>query len=1028
MTKLLIVESPAKAKTIAGYLGPGWQVRASYGHIRDLPSKEMGIDPERGFAMTYVPLESKTKVISSLREAAAAADEIYLATDLDREGEAIAWHVAELLHLSDTQRQRVTFTEITKTAILDAIQHPRQIDMPIVDAQQSRRGIDRLVGYTLSPLLSNWLNGRLSAGRVQSAGLKVIVDRERIILDFNSQKFWTIKIDVSKLGDKDASFRAALTQINGKKLEKLSFTDKSDIAPIITALDAATYHVENVAQDEARKNPPAPFTTSTLQQEASRKLGFSAKKTMDTAQGLYQGISIDNENVGLITYMRTDSVTLSEDAVEELTTYIEQNLTQPYHLNSPRTYQTRTKGAQEAHEAIRPSSILRTPELIGDSLDKEQLKLYTLIWQRTLATQVAAAVYDTMSIDVQGTAHDDVYGFKANGRALKFEGFLTIYEEDSDEDPNATNDEEDRLFPVVATGEKLEKLKVLSLEGKTKPLARFTEASFVKEMEKLGIGRPSTYASIIDVLKNRSYIEVKRKKLVPTELGTLVTEVLEQHFPDIVDAQFTAGMESELDEVADGALDWVTLLRKFWTPFIATVDERKDNVDAKTLLGTVERPCPLCNKELIIRFGKKGKFLSCSGYPDCKYTADPNAERSTDMCPACGEAHLVERVSKKKAKFWSCERYPECTYIRSSDAMITDRICPQCDKGRVLERKSKTGGVFYVCEMRPVCDWLEDPSVVTTDEACPKCSAGHLIQREGKYGSYLYCSQRRSETSCTYLRGTEDKLIDEKCPECGGRLVVKTGKNGSYTACEMRPTCKYIKQDFLEESCPQCKKGRLIRRDGQYGAYIHCEHRPECKYLRSESDAILDEICPECGGRLVVKTGKNGKYTTCEMRPTCKYIKQDTQDEKCPLCKEAYLVRKEGQYGAYFHCSRRPDCKYLRGESDVITDESCPDCGGRLVVKTGKKGPYTTCEMRPSCSYIKGSKTSTSTGIKCPECKTGELFERSGSKGPFWGCGNYPKCKFTVDHRPMPNVCTSCGGLVVATPTQAECSKCKKPA
>ena len=896
--RLLIVESPAKAKTISGYLGSGWMVRASFGHIRDLPKRELGVDPDQGMALTYVPVEGKERAVQALREAYAKADEVYLAPDPDREGEAIAWHVAEMLGIPEQRRQRVTFTEITKTAIQAAVQHPRRIDSSLVDAQQARRVIDRLMGYTLSPLLSGWVGGRLSAGRVQSAGLALIVEREREIRAFVPEEYWNIFTHLEGVDHRDQPFRAKLVRVGERKLDKLSINTKDQADKLKAALERASYSIRDVTRDESRRNPPPPFVTSTLQQEAARKLGFSAEKTMQVAQELYQGVELGDEGaVGIITYMRTDSVNLSDEALSQIGAYVRERFGDDYALDQPRTYTTKAKNAQEAHEAIRPTSVRREPDAIAQHLTADQAALYRLIWLRAVATQMASAVYDTMVVEVDGRLAEDTntahFGLEARGRALKFDGFLAVYEEGTD-DEGDEEDEEGGLLPPVVAGEGCDLLEVETQQSTTKPPPRYTEASFVKELERRGVGRPSTYATIVSTIIKRGYVEVVKKKLIPTELGETVVEILEKNFPDVVDSGFTARMEGDLDGIAAGEKDWVEFTAAWWKPFKAQADLKAQTIERGAYEKKADRPCPLCGSDLVLRRSTKGAFYACKGYPECKYAIDADATRTDEPCPACGEGKLLERVGKGRRKLLACELYPKCQYRRRKTDKRTDRQCPECGKGALLEKKAKSGNKFYGCEMFPECRYTEPEGgpPQQTDEPCPACGQANLVIRQGKYGPFAACPRY---PECTYIKSDRPpaEKTGEKCPECKkGELVVRQGKKGPFTACDNYPECRYIKSDRppaekTGEKCPECGEGELVIRQGKKGPFAGCSNFPKCRYIKSDrKEATTGVVCPTCEkGELVERVGARGTFFSCNRYPACKTAFNDRPlPIKCAAC------------------------------------------------------------------------------------------------------------------------------------------------
>jgi DNA topoisomerase-1 len=624
MTKsLLIVESPAKAKTLKKYLGKDFEVLASYGHVRDLVPKSGAVDPSNGFAMKYETIARNSKHLDAIAKAAADADNIYLAPDPDREGEAIAWHISELLKskrgMKNKKMQRVVFYEITQSAVRDAVVHPRDISTPLVNAQQARRALDYLVGFNLSPLLWRKIRPGLSAGRVQSPALRLIVEREQEIEAFRPQEYWTVHLDSQK--DHQA-FTAKLLQYQGKKLEQLSIGSETDYQKIFNNLSNAKLppKVVRVEKKARQRHPAAPFTTSTMQQEAVRKLGMSADRTMRTAQQLYEGVDIGGQTVGLITYMRTDSVTLAQEAVHELRSYISRNFSDEYLPKSQPVYKSKSKNAQESHEATRPTSIERTPESMRDYLTVDQLRLYEMIWKRTLASQMSSARFDTVSVDIRLGGDDTL--FRASGQTMVFPGFIAVYQESTDD----SEEEEVRKLPPLQEGEVLPLDKLYGEQHFTQPPPRYSEASLVKTLEEHGIGRPSTYASIISTLQAREYAVLDKKRFVPTDVGRIVNRFLTEHFTRYVDYGFTAHLEDELDEISEGKRDWIPVLDEFWHDFEKLVHE-KQSIERKDVTHEqLDEACPKCGKPLSIRLGRRGRFVGCTGYPDCDYTRSLNGE------------------------------------------------------------------------------------------------------------------------------------------------------------------------------------------------------------------------------------------------------------------------------------------------------------------------------------------------------------------------------------------------------------------
>jgi len=693
--KLVIVESPAKARTIGRYLGKGYTVRASVGHVRDLLRSQLSVDVENGFEPKYRVPNEKKDVVRGLTAEAAKAEEVYLATDPDREGEAIAWHLMEAAKIDPARARRVSFHEITQDAVREAFEHPRAIDQDLVDAQQGRRVLDRLVGYNLSPLLWSKVQSRLSAGRVQSAALRMVVDREREIRQFTAAEYWTIDAMLQSSVHPPA-FRARLTRLDDRTLELPS---RQAVDPVLEGLRVAAYTVAAVKRGTRLRRPSPPFTTSTLQQDASRRIGFTARKTMAVAQQLYEGVDLDqHEPVGLITYMRTDSPQVSSQSQEEARRLIASRFGPEYVPEEPPVYRARTRGAQEAHEAVRPTSVAREPQHIAGFLTSDQLKLYTLVWKRFVASQMKPAEYDTQTIEVEGKTAEHGYGLRAAASSLRFAGFLDAYE-DRGNGANGTNGEEAGegeaagALPEVEPGEALDLVDLFPDQHFTEPPPRYTEATLVKAMEELGIGRPSTYAPTLSTLQARHYVRREAKSLIPTETGEVVTGLLVDHFPEIVDLGFTARMEDELDEVADGELKWVDVVRGFYIPFAEQVeDARRDMPEVKAEPEVLDRACPTCGKPLLLRMGRYGKFIGCSDFPKCRYT-EPWLEHLGVQCPQDG-GELVIRRTRKGRVFYGCANYPECDFTSWKKPLPAP--CPRC--GGLLVADNRDHAVCLACQ------------------------------------------------------------------------------------------------------------------------------------------------------------------------------------------------------------------------------------------------------------------------------------------------------------------------------------------
>lgn len=719
--RLVIVESPAKARTVGRFLGGGYQVRASVGHIRDLPSNRMGVDLENGFAPHYVIPASKAAVVKGLRLDASKTAEVYLATDPDREGEAISWHLRAALDkaIAGKPVRRVVFHEITRGAVEEAFAHSRDIDLQLVDAQQARRVLDRVVGYSLSPLLRRKLSGKgYSAGRVQSVAVRMVVDREREIRAFVPVEYWSIEVELAKLAPgpdeaHPAAFRASLVRAHGDEFE---CHRGEDALALGADLERCAYAVLDVRRKEVRRYPSPPFTTSTLQQEASRKLGFTARRTMAVAQQLYEGLAVGSDgNVGLITYMRTDSTNVAEAAQSEARSYIAKHFGQAYVPAKPRVYKTRAKGAQEAHEAIRPTSVLRKPAGIKAALTNEQLRLYALIWKRFVASQMEAAILDTTAVDIGADlARSPVgnpnppYLLRANGSVVKFKGFMQVYVEDTDD----AAAEESRRLPDLASGEELRLLGVFPDQHFTEPPPRYTEASLVKAMEELGIGRPSTYAPTLATIQERDYVQrIDGRRLAPTELGFLVTDLLVKHFPEVLDLGFTAQMEERLDEIASGDRAWVPVLQEFYGPFKEALDR------AETDMETVEVPveltdqlCDKCGSPMMVKRSRYGKFLACSAFPNCR-NAKPLVSSTGARCPKCG-GDLVEKRTRKGRTFYSCSKYPACKFAlwkrpRREPCPACGGLLVEVDRAGKRLTCQKCGQEISTERMRPSVDGTE---------------------------------------------------------------------------------------------------------------------------------------------------------------------------------------------------------------------------------------------------------------------------------------------------------------------------------
>ncbi|NSL51195.1 type I DNA topoisomerase [Calidifontibacillus erzurumensis] len=687
---LVIVESPAKAKTIERYLGRKYKVKASMGHVRDLPKSQTAIDIENQYEPKYITIRGKGPILKELKNAAKKAKKIYLAADPDREGEAIAWHLAHVLNIDENSDCRVVFNEITKDAVKEAFKHPRAINKDLVNSQQARRILDRLVGYNISPILWKKVKKGLSAGRVQSVAVRLIIDREKEIEQFIPEEYWSITGQFEVDGE---IFEANFYGIDGNKLD---IHNEAEVKEILARLNGQTFAVQSVKKRERKRNPAPPFTTSSLQQEAARKLNFRAKKTMMIAQQLYEGIDLGKEEgtVGLITYMRTDSIRISETAQAEAANFIRAEFGEEYLAQQEKKTEKKAANTQDAHEAIRPTSTLRTPSSLKNVLSRDQLRLYKLIWERFVASQMAPAVMDTMTVDL---VNEGVI-FRANGSKVKFPGFMKVYVEGNDDQTN----EEDRLLPDIEEGMLVQSKEIDPKQHFTQPPPRYTEARLVKTLEELGIGRPSTYAPTLDTIQKRGYVALENKRFVPTELGLIVHELMVEFFPEILDLEFTAKMETSLDEIEEGRKDWIKVIDEFYKSFekrVKVAEEEMQKVEIKD--EPAGEDCELCGHPMVYKMGRFGKFMACSNFPDCRNTKAIVKEIGV-KCPECKEGNIIERKSKKKRTFYGCDRFPDCEFL-SWDKPLP-RNCPKCN-GLLVEKKIKQG-LQVQCTN---CDYKEEP-------------------------------------------------------------------------------------------------------------------------------------------------------------------------------------------------------------------------------------------------------------------------------------------------------------------------------
>jgi DNA topoisomerase-1 len=820
---LVIVESPAKAKTINKYLGRGFTVKASMGHVRDLPKKRLGVDVERGFSVDYEALPARKKTLEELKRAARDAESVYLAADPDREGEAICWHLAEALggktKKSKAKFRRVVFNEITKKAIQAAFEQPQHLDAKKVDAQQARRVLDRLVGYKVSPILWEKVRRGLSAGRVQSVALKLVCDREREIKAFEPVEYWTVRAHLEAGGP--PVFGANLLKKDGKRAD---IGNQEEADGVRKDLESGAFRVDKVQARERKRRPVPPFITSKLQQDAFRKLRFPVRKTMQVAQKLYEGIELGSEgSAGLITYMRTDSTRVSGDAVAAVRERIESTYGAEYVPEKPNFYRTK-KGAQDAHEAIRPTDMSHTPEAVKRFLTKDQLALYTLIWNRFVASQMLPAVYDETVVDISATPPDEgtAYLLRAKGSTLKFKGFLAVYEETREEkvetkpemeEPHLQKDDTEPetgdQLPPLEEGQALSLKKLDTDQHFTQPPPRFSEASLVKELEENGIGRPSTYATIISTIETREYVEKREGRLWPTELGFVVTDLLKDHFADIMNVEYTAAMEAELDEIEEGQDTFLNTLDQFWKKFEKDLEKAQAEMkDIKRLEEKTDEVCDKCGSKMVIKWGRYGKFLACSGYPECKNTRqlagegtdspEVHEDVASATCPKDGEAMILKKG--RFGPFLACSRYPDCKETR-----------------RLVRGE---GGKLQIEQLAPI------------DEKCPECQSD-LMWRRGRFGPFIACS---NYPNCKYIKKKEAKKIGLTCPDCNeGEVVERKGRWGrSFYGCTRYPECKFTAYHRpIAETCPDCGRPYLLEKETKKeGRVIFCNNE-ECHYKRA---------------------------------------------------------------------------------------------------------------------------------------------------------------------------------------------------
>jgi len=947
---LVIVESPAKAKTINKYLGKQFVVKASLGHIKDLPKKDLSVDVDNGFAPHYEVIEGKKKLITELKQAAKGCDSIYLAADPDREGEAICYHLQEEL---DTKKNgakfyRVMFNEITKGSIQKAFEKPMQVNINLVEAQQARRVLDRLVGYKISPLLWDKVRRGLSAGRVQTVAVRVIVEREREIRAFIKQEYWTIDADFA--AKKAPLFSARLNKFEGghlippplpavegepegRKLPQPEIRSQEVSAAVVADLEGADYTVRSVGTREKRRNPVAPFITSTLQQEASRKLRFSVKRTMGLAQRLYEGIELGEEGLtGLITYMRTDSTRISDDALVEARGYIATKFGPEYLPPAANIYKTK-KDAQDAHEAIRPTSAMRAPDEIAALLQEDELKLYRLIWMRFIASQMNPAVFDQTTIDVSAPGKSgNEYWFRATGSVPKFDGFLRVYEEGKD----AKDEEDEELkhkLPAVTEGEKLRFRSLTPEQHFTEPPPRYNEATLVKKLESDGVGRPSTYASILSTIQEREYVKKEGGKFTPTELGMVVCDLLLESFNDIFDVRYTARMEEELDEIEDGKLDWRTAMGEFYDRLTGDIKHAEDHMtDIKRMEKPTDLVCEKCGKPLVIKWGKHGSFIACTGYPDFPSRSAEADFENLEKDAAARRQRTLKDIAARREKI-EVRRQADLDKL---EKLVTERKVDYREgAARFAKIKDRHRDDLGNLETRTAERRLEDYQALehrlkSVQARYPQMDQFYELNlQDADEGVTL--SWQRKEGFCTFTRELTVDLPDldkadlseqgeeEYCENCGRPMVLKKGRFGTFLACTGYPDCKTTKQ--LGGS-------------------------------QKKADVKLDEKCPQCESNLVQKFGRFGEFVACSNYPKCKYVKQKTIGVKCPECTEGEIIERRSKKGkTFFGCNRYPDCDFVAWNKPVA--EKCPDCGGAyLVEKYLKKGLQLQCP-NGECKYTR---------------------------------------------------------------------------
>ena len=913
---LVIVESPAKAKTINKYLGKQFIVKASLGHIKDLPKSDLAVDVEHGFEPVYEIIEGKKKLMGELRAAAKGVDQIFLAADPDREGEAICYHLQEELR-GDKKKPgpeffRVMFNEITKKAVEKAFEHPTQVNTHLVDAQQARRVLDRLVGYKISPLLWDKVRRGLSAGRVQTVALRVIVEREREIRAFLKREYWSVDVDLLAKANPVLTARLIKADDETPELPSQTVTDS-----VVSQLAGVDYIVKSVATREKKRNPVAPFITSTLQQESARKLRFSVKRTMTLAQRLYEGIEIGKEGaVGLITYMRTDSTRIGADAIADVRHYIAERYGANFLPPTPNIYKSK-KEAQDAHEAIRPTSMAFSPEVVEKYLPEDEMKLYRLIWNRFVATQMMPALFDQTTIDVSAKGKNGVdYTFRATGSVPKFDGFLKVYQEGKDQTDEDDEELKNRL-PAVTEGEALGFQVIRPEQHFTEPPPRYNEATLVKRLEADGVGRPSTYATILSTIQEREYVSKDSGRFTPTELGMVVTDLLLESFDDIFDVKYTARMEEELDEIEEGKLDWRAAMGEFYKRFDKDLRHAETHMtDIKRMEKPTDLTCEKCGKPLVIKWGKHGSFLACTGYPDFSSKSIESDLEKVHKDIELRRQRALKKIDLSIEKFKT--RYPTLSIAwGQAGEFIVTPSAPRIPK--VLEAALKKLET-EVAEKR-----LEDRGKI--ELRLEKLQARYP-QMKGFYDLDLLdtaegvaLTVRRKEEFCNYTR---ELTVD--LPDLEGADLSDQGE---------------------EELCENCGRPMVLKK-GRFGTFFACSEYPDCKTTKQiggtqKKDVPLDEKCPQCGNNLVMKYGRFGEFTACSNYPTCKYVKQKTIGVKCPECSEGDIIERRSKKGKTFYgCNRYPDCSFVAWGKPVA--EKCTECGSPYMIeKFLKAGAFLQC-------------------------------------------------------------------------------------